>query len=204
MTKKSEQDAAIELEEINRELLTQSIELLPDQVIKNVEVIANHQERYQQNATLHQRGLDRIAAIFGQPQFLYFQIAFFTIWAVCSHLANLDVLAKSFPLFDLRDEGLEVASLLISTGVLIYQTRREKLSAERSHLALQLNLLTEQKITKLISLVEELRIDLPNVSNRDDLEATMMQQATDPQAILEVLQQSLDHAPIASPQETKK
>jgi uncharacterized membrane protein len=194
VTTKSEQDDAIELEISDQELLMQSIELLPDQVIKNVELIANHQERYQQNATRHQRGLDAIASIFGQPQFLYFQIVFFIIWAVCSHLANLDILSKSFPLFDLREEGLSVVSLLISTGVLIYQTRQEKFSAERSHLILQLNLLTEQKITKLISLIEELRVDLPNVSNRDDLEATMMQQATDPQAILEVLQQSLDHS----------
>lgn len=197
MTTKSHQDTVLEAEAINQDLLMQSIELLPDQVIKNVEMIANHQDRYHQNATPHQRGLDQITSIFGQPQFLYFQVVFFTIWAFCSHLANLAMLPKTFPLFDLRDEGLGVASLLISTGVLIYQTRQEKLSAERSHLILQLNLLTEQKITKLISLVEELRIDLPNVSNRDDLEAKMMQQATDPQAILGVLQQNLDHTPIA-------
>jgi uncharacterized membrane protein len=197
MTTKSQQDTTIELEITDQELLMQSIELLPDQVIKNVEMIANHQDRHHQNATPHQRGLERITAIFGQPQFLYFQVVFFIIWAFCSHLANLDLLPKTFPLFDLREEGLGVASLLISTGVLIYQTRQEKLSAERSHLILQLNLLTEQKITKLISLVEELRIDLPNVSNRDDLEATIMQQATDSQAILEVLQHNLDHTSIS-------
>ena len=55
---------------------------------------------------------------------------------------------------------------------------------------LQLNLLSEQKIAKLISLVEELRTDLPNVKNRADLEAEIMQQAIDPQAILEVIQNS--------------
>jgi uncharacterized membrane protein len=197
MTKKSQQNSVIETEALNQDLLMQSIELLPDQVIKNVEMIANHQDRQHQNATPHQRGLEKITGIFGQPQFLYFQVIFFTIWAFYSHLVHLGMLPKTFPLFDLRDESLGVASLLISTGVLIYQTRREKLSVERSHLILQLNLLTEQKITKLISLVEELRIDLPNVSNRDDLEATMMQQTTDPQAILGVLQQNLDHAPIA-------
>lgn len=184
---------------VNQDLLMQSIDLLPDQIIKNVELIANHQDRSQQNATPHQRGLEQITAIFGKPQFLYFQVVFFSIWAFCSDLANLDILPASFPLFDLREEGLGMASLFISTGVLIYQTRQEKLSAERSHLILQLNLLTEQKITKLIALVEELRIDLPNVSNRDDLEATVMQQATDPQAILEVLQHNLDHPSVSSP-----
>jgi uncharacterized membrane protein len=173
-------------------------EALSDQVIKNVETSISHQDRYRHEATVDQRVLDKISAIFGQPQFLYFQIAFFTLWGVYSHLVNADRTPPVFPLFDVREEWLEVSSLLISTIVLIYQNRQERLSAQRSHLILQINLLTEQKITKLISLVEELRIDLPDVQNRDDLEAEMMQQATDAQAILGVLQQSLEH-PLPSP-----
>jgi len=43
-------------------------------------------------------------------------------------------------------------------------------------------------------LVEELRTDLPNVKNRDDVEAEAMKQMTDPQAILDALQQKLDLA----------
>jgi uncharacterized membrane protein len=179
---------------LNPDLLVNSIEVLPDQVIKNVETIVSHQDRYRQNATADQRVLDKIAAVFGQPPFLYFQISFFTLWGIYSHLVDRQVLPTYFPLFDVREEWLEVGSLLISTGVLIYQNRREKLSAERSHLILQINLLTEQKITKLISLVEELRVDLPDVKNRDDLEAERMQQATDTQAILGVLRQNLAHS----------
>jgi uncharacterized membrane protein len=170
-------------------------ELLPEQVIKNIEAIATHQDRYHQNSTAHQRGLDKITAIFSRSQFLYFQIGFFTTWWLCSYLSNRHILPADFPLFDLREEGLGVAGLLISTGVLVYQTRQEQVSEERSHLMLQLNLVTEQKIAKLISLVEELRTDLPNVKNRADLEAEVMQQAIDPQAILEVIQQNSEHSP---------
>jgi uncharacterized membrane protein len=176
-------------------VITPENELVPEQVIRNVQIINTHQDRHQQNTTTSQRVLDRIASIFGRPQFLYFQLVFFTSWIVCSHLVNQKILPKNFPLFDLHLHGLEVASLLISTEVLIYQTRQEELSKERSHLAIQLNLLTEQKIAKLISLVEELRTDLPNVNNREDSEAEIMKQATDPQAILEVLQNNLEHPP---------
>jgi uncharacterized membrane protein len=171
-------------------------ELLPEQVIKNIEAIATHQDRYHQNSTTHERVMDKIAAIFGQPQFLYFQIVFFTSWGICSYLSNQHILPADFPLFDLREEGLDMTALLISTGVLIYQTRQGKISEDRSHLMLQLNLITEQKIAKLISLVEELRTDLPNVKNRADLEAEIMQQAVDPQAILEVIQQNSQPSPI--------
>ncbi len=162
--------------------------LIPEQIVKNVEAITNHQERYQETATTPQRVLEKIVSIFGRPEFLYFQIGFFTIWEICGHLVEIGILPTSFPEFDLREQWLDLASLFISTGVLVYENRQEKVSEERSHLMLQLNLITEQKIAKLISLVEELRTDLPNVKNRNDEEAELMKQATDPQVILEVIQ----------------
>ena len=161
--------------------------LIPEQIIKNVEAITNHQERYQEQATAAQRILEKIVSIFGRPEFLYFQIGFFTIWEICGHLVDIHMLPADFPQFDLREQWLDLASLFISTGVLVYENRQEKVSEERSHLMLQLNLITEQKIAKLISLIEELRTDLPNVRNRNDVEADIMKQATDPQVILEVI-----------------
>jgi uncharacterized membrane protein len=165
-------------------------ETLPEHVIKNVEAIEYHQSQHQQNTKTHHRILNKIGAIFGSPQFLYGQIVFYAIWIGSSHLAEEKIIPKNFPLFELHLHGLEIASLLISTEVLVYQTREEKIRAEQSHLMLQLNLVTEQKIAKLISLVEELRVDLPDVIDRDDLEAEIMQQAIDPQAILEAIQQN--------------
>lgn len=194
MSIKSKKQVAIDNQAIDRDLSLDLIALLPEQVIKNVEVISNHQEQQQQNIRADWQILTKVTSFFRRPQFLYFQIVFFTIWQLCSHLANQNILPKNFPLLDLRDQWLGIAGLLISTGVLIYQTRQEELGEERSHLMLQLNLLTEQKITKLISLVEELRVDLPDVKNRDDSEAEMMKQVTDPQAILGVLQQNLEHS----------
>ena len=51
--------------------------------------------------------------------------------------------------------------MLTATVVLISQRRQTKLSEQRVHLDLQINLLTEQKVTKLIHLIEELRRDFP-------------------------------------------
>jgi len=48
----------------------------------------------------------------------------------------------------------------MTIAVLIKQDRQEKAGRE-AQLSLQLNLLSEQKIAKLITLVEELRCDLP-------------------------------------------
>ncbi len=169
---------------------------LPGHVVKNVESIINLQNQQEKNIPTHQRTLEAIASAFGQPWFLYAQIILLITWIICSYLAQISLLDRGFPQFDLRDQGLDAAALLISTGVLIHQTRQEKLNGERSHLILQLNLLTEQKIAKLIALVEELRVDLPNVRDRYDLEAELMQQATDPQAVFDIIQETLQQVSV--------
>ena len=92
--------------------------------------------------------------------------------------------------------GIDIAALLIATGVLVQQTRQDKLAEQRSHLILQINLLTEQKIAKLIGLMEELREDLPNIRHRKDWEAQIMKQSTDPQIVLNILQENLEQPAI--------
>ena len=173
---------------------TDILEPLPEPILKNIETIALLETEHGQNLPAHQQILERAAAVCGQPIFLYSQIIFFTAWWICSELVRLHILSWDLPTFTLHEEGLDVAALLISTGVLIYQTRQDKLAEERSHLALQLNLLTEQKIAKLIALVEELRIDLPNVQNRLDIEAEEMQKIADPLALLTVWFKPLAYA----------
>ncbi len=168
------------------------IEALPETVQRNIETIIQLETDRGRAIPTHHRVIERIAANIGQPKFLYSQIVFFAAWWLCSHLSTLGILPKNFPKFNLRSDGVSVASLLITTGVLVYQSRQEQLAEERSHLMLQIDLLTEQKIVKIISLLEELRADLPNVRNRQDTEAEEMQQPIDPHALLTALKESLD------------
>ncbi|MBW4605180.1 MAG: DUF1003 domain-containing protein [Calothrix sp. FI2-JRJ7] len=172
----------------------------PEHVLKNIEAIIALHAHYEESVPTHQRILEKIAATFGKAWFLYAEILFFTVWGICSHLADIGVLTWEFPRFDLHEQGIDVASLLISTGVLIYQARQEEMSTKNSHLTLQLNLLTEQKVAKLIALVEELRSDLPNVQDRHDPEAEVMQQRTDPQVVLDILQENLKQVVVTEPE----
>lgn len=163
---------------------------LSAQVIKNIETIIGFQAKQEQKLPLYHRLIEKIAAFFGKSEFLYLQLFFIISWNLCSHLAP-ELLPFGLPLFDAREMGVDIAALLIATGVLVQQNRQDRLAEQRSHLILQINLLTEQKIAKLIELVEELRADLPIIRDRDDLEAQIMQQATDPQVVLDILQENL-------------
>lgn len=164
---------------------------LSEQVIKNIEAIIGFQTKQKQRLPWSDRIVEKIAAFFGKSEFLYLQLLFFTTWAICSHVAP-QLLPFGLPLFDVKEMGVDIAALLIATGVLVQQTRQDRLAEQRSHLTLQINLLTEQKIAKLIELVEELREDLPTIRDRHDLQAKIMQQATDPQIVLDILQENLE------------
>lgn len=177
---------------VNQDLLSVNqdlIDSIKDPIAKNIETISTLHIQESRNVTNHQQMLESVALFFGQPIFLYLLLILFAIWIGDNFLASL--VPFDLPKFRWTDDGLGAASLIISTGVLIRQTRQEKLAEQRSQLTLHLDLLVEQKTAKIIALLEELRTDLPNVNNRHDQEAHMMKEVADPIAVLEAIQETL-------------
>jgi uncharacterized membrane protein len=82
----------------------------------------------------------------------------------------------------------------MTTVVLITQRRQNKATELRRHLDLQINVLVEQKVTKLIELVEELRRDLPQVENRHDPEVEALKQNVNPHEVVSSLNQLIKEA----------
>lgn len=162
---------------------------LPDPIAKNIEAVSLLHSQEVKYIPAHQRVLENIALFFGRSIFLYSLVLMFAIWIFDSAFDG--VLPLDLPVFSWSDQGLDTAALLISTGVLVRQTRQENFAEQRAQLMLQLNLLSEQKIAKIIALLEELRVDLPNVANRIDPEAQVMQEAADPLMVLEALKENL-------------
>ncbi|XGV97844.1 MAG: DUF1003 domain-containing protein [Leptolyngbya sp. BL-A-14] len=162
---------------------------LPDPVTRNIEAITSLHTQGVRGIPAYQRFFESIATFFGRSIFLYSLLIVLALWIGSSFFE--DVLPFKLPPFSWSSQGLDAAALVISTGVLVRQTRQENFAEQRSQLTLQLNLLSEQKIAKIISLLEELRTDLPGVSDRRDPEADMMREATDPIAVLEALQENL-------------
>jgi uncharacterized membrane protein len=76
--------------------------------------------------------------------------------------------------------------------VLITQNRQSRRSERQKHMSLQINLIAEHKVSKLIALVEELRRDMPIVRDRFDQEAAVMAEAVDPEVMFTLLDETLD------------
>ena len=165
---------------------------LPDHIGQNIETIVALHARAEQDVPRLQRNVEAVASFFSRPIFLFGILFVVAFWI----LANLLLQRAHLPPFDAPPFNalelmLSCGSLLIATGVLIKQERQEKLAEQRTQLILQLNLISEQKIAKLVALLEELRRDLPDVQNRRDPEADVMQQAADPQVVMAALEETL-------------
>jgi uncharacterized membrane protein len=165
---------------------------LPDPLAQNIEAVIALQAKAEKDLSRTQLVVEAATAFFAHPIFLYCILIGVALWIVFNLLPHgFGIPQFDPPPFEWLDHVLGLGSLLISTGVLITQNRQEKLTEQRMQLSLQLNLLSEQKIAKLIALVEELRRDLPNVKDRHDPEAEVMKQPADPHVVMEALEKTI-------------
>lgn len=165
---------------------------LPEHISQNIETIIALHTRHEKDVPRHQQVVEAVTAFFGRPVFLYSNIIAIALWILPNVLpSGFGVPQFDPPPFPWLEFTISTGSLLMTAGVLIRQNRQEKLAEQRAQLALQLNLLSEQKVAKLIALIEELRHDLPNVKNRYDPEAEMMKEAADPHVVMEALEETL-------------
>ena len=163
--------------------------LLPDHVSHNIEAIKTLHMRADENLSRYQRPIETVSSLLGHPAFFYGIVFFVTAWVLLNVFSPLFAVAPFDPAPYFWLQGLVgLGALLTTTIVLITQTRQGKLAEQRAQLDLQVSLLAEQKTAKLIALLEELRRDLPEVTNRHDAEAVAMEQSTDPHAILDALE----------------
>ena len=166
---------------------------VPGHIHETIEAISDLRVRAERRQTSHQRGIEHLTNWLGRPSSLYVIVTFATLWiGVNLVLPALGCAAFDPPPFAFLQGLSTISALLIAAMVLITQNHQLKLAEERSRLDLQINVLAERKIAKLIALHEELRRDLPNVQNRHDPEATAMETHADPQTVADALAESVD------------
>ena len=156
----------------------------PPQVSENIDAILEYYRREEASISHPQRMLEHLGRMLGRPAFLALTLVFVTAW-IGAHVAGwLDF--DEPPYFWLQGI-VGLCGLLTATVILIAQNRQVSVEKVHSHLDLQINLLTEQKVSKVIALVEELRRDLPMVSQRHDESSATLQEPADTERMLQAL-----------------
>ena len=160
----------------------------PEQMRQNIDAVLDFYAREEQKISRSQRFFEGISLFLAQPVFPAIILLFVGLWVG----ANLWMRQAGMHPFDPPPfswlQGLVgLGALLTAAVVLIRQNRLGKLEEQRDHLDLKVMLLTEQKAAKLIDMIEELRRDMPNVKDRHDPEAAVLQQPMKPDQVLATL-----------------
>jgi uncharacterized membrane protein len=166
---------------------------IPPHVQQALQSTAGMHSRALASVDRHQRSIEWLTGRLGQPSSLYVIVASVAGWiALNVVLASLGESPIDAPPFPWLQGTVSLSALLMTSMVLTTQKRQNRHAEQRARLDLQVNLLAEAEVTKLISLLEELRRDMPNVRNRKDSVAEDMQKPIDPNQVLSAIERSVE------------
>ncbi len=178
---------------------TKVITELTDILDQDIETIVALRLNAERKVGRHQRLIEKGISHLARPRSFYLIALFILLWVLMSSSASAFHFPWSDPAPFFWLQGIiACGSIFMTTGVLITQSRQSILAEQRRHLDLQINLLTERKVSKLIELMEDLRHDLPSSTNRIDPEVEAMKEPIDPHTALTALNETLQAATQAS------
>lgn len=162
---------------------------VPSHVNDNIAALGEVAAAEMERVGPHQRMVESVTSALARPVTIYLLLAAGVGWVVYNVVApdhgwpQLD----RPPAFPVLEGVVTFFAACVTVCVLIVQRRVRRDSDRRAKLEFHLNLLSEQKATKIIALLEELRRDLPNVRDRHDSVAEAMQEEVDPKAVHSLL-----------------
>ncbi len=166
---------------------TQSVEELTR---RNVERIQALEREEHGKASTADRVADAIANFVGSIAFVWVTVLLIGGWVAGNLLVAPDHRIDSFP-FPLLTLVLSVEAIFLSIFILMSQNRAARVSDKRSHLDLQLNLLSEQENTKMLLMLEDIAKAVGHRTPSDP-EVQVLGQATQPEALSRQIDQATD------------
>lgn len=150
---------------------------------QNIALLRDVRQRYHRERSSQQRVADAITGFAGSMKSVYLHALLFGSWL----LINSGVLSRAlvfdpYP-FVMLAMFASVEAIFLSTFVLVSQNRQAELSARRDELELQINLLAEHEITKLIALMDDVARHLGVA--RSVAETEPLKQEVAPDVVLE-------------------
>src|SRR4028119_1093210 len=124
---------------------------LANVVVRNINALLQTRRQVEQKRTLEERIADTVTKFTGSMTFVYLHLIGFALWIVIN-LGWLPI-KKFDPSFVVLAMFASVEAIFLSTFVLISQNRMQALADKRADLDLQVSLLSEHEITRLLTLV---------------------------------------------------
>lgn len=162
---------------------------LADVVHRNIDALLEVRQKFERGKTRQDRIADAITTFSGSMPFLYIHAALLALWLVVNvgwvpGLKPFD----PFP-FVMLAMIASVEAIFLSTFVLISQNRAAALAEKRAELDLQINLLSEHEVTRLIELVDAMAEHL-GVGKEKTPDVEQLKKDVAPEVVLQQIEEA--------------
>jgi uncharacterized membrane protein len=162
-------------------------ESLNSALARNIKALRDRDRRERGRARFHERLAEKITRFTGSIAFVYVHLALYGFWIV-ANLGWIGPIAPWDASFVVLAMVASVEAIFLSTFVLISQNRMAEESERRASLDLQINLLAEHEVTKLMTLVsaiaEKVGVECPAPDEIQELKRDVA-----PEAVLDALEE---------------
>ncbi|HLD99952.1 MAG TPA: DUF1003 domain-containing protein [Bdellovibrionota bacterium] len=158
-------------------------------VYRNIDQILEVRRKFEERRTAQQRFADFVTNFAGSMASVLFHAVVFGLWiAINSGAVPIIKPFDPFP-FVMLAMFASVEAIFLSTFVLISQNRMSQISEKRADLDLQVNLLSEHELTRLIGVVDQIarKLGLPSAPGVDELKKDVS-----PERVLEEIEEAED------------
>lgn len=154
------------------------------------QIIKSFEAKLAGQKTRAEKIADYFTGTFGTMGFFLFNVTWFLIWIIW----NLGLI-PGLPVFDpypfiLLITMVSLEAIFLATLVLISQNRQAKIDRLRAEVALQVEMISEQEITKILSLILIL-LERKGINVKEDPEIQRMLKAVDPWYIEKKIEEQL-------------
>ena len=154
---------------------------------RNIEALQRRRAEEEAKANFEQRLASAITRFTGSMNFVFVHVAIYGAWIV-ANLGWIPSVGKWDPTFVILAMVASVEAIFLSTFILITQNRMASAADRRAELDLQVSLLAEAEITKLVELVSQIadRLEVPAT---DHEEVEEMKRKVAPEAVLDAIEE---------------
>ncbi len=155
-------------------------------VDRNIRALLHQRQEQQGSRSRQERIADAVTRFTGSMKFVYIHLVLFGTWIVIN-LGWLPVVPRFDPSFVVLAMVASVEAIFLSTFVLISQNRMSALADKRADLDLQVSLLAEHEITRLITLVMAIA-ERMGIDQAQDPELSELSRDVRPEKVMETME----------------
>ena len=157
---------------------------------RNINALVERRKREQSDASIQKKVADAITSFTGSMQFVYLHLFVFGFW-IAANLGWLPGIVPWDQSFVVLAMIASVEAIFLSTFVLISQNRMAAEADRTAELDLQISLLAEHEITKVIALLNEMARKM-EIDSRENKELQEAASDIAPERVLDKIEDSKD------------